>query len=300
MKAMILAAGLGTRLRPLTLKKPKALVPVGNKPVINRVIQYLQGYGVNEIVVNAHHHPRQIVYHLDEGRPFNTVIHVLVEPEILGTGGGIKNAADFFENSPFIVVNSDILTNINLYRAYDAHRQSRRLATLILHDRDPFNQVQVDGSFNILDIGKENSPGRLAFTGIHVIEPELLSAIPEGVHSNIIDCYRELIRSGKPMNAWVSTGHDWRDIGTVGSYIQANKDALGKYPVLLGPGHRIHSTARIKDWAVIGENVRLEEGVEIRRSILWEEVRIKKGRKVIDSIVTSSNAVARDLIDSIL
>ena len=300
MKAMILAAGYGIRLRPLTSNKPKALVPVGNQPAIDTVIQHLKRYGIREIVVNAHHHHQQIVDHLGGGRPFKMNIHVLVEPEILGTGGGIKNAADFFENDPFIVVNADILTDIDLYRAYEAHRQRGSLATLILHDHRPFNQVQIDGRLNVLDIAKKDCPGRLAFTGIHLIEPELLTYIPKGVHSSIIDCYRELMRAGKPVNAWISTGHNWQDIGTVDSYIQANKAALGKHRVLLGPGHRIHPSARIEDWAIIGENARLEEGVEIRRSILWEKVRIKKGRRVIDSIVTSSKAIARDLIHQIL
>ena len=300
MKAMILAAGYGIRLRPLTSNKPKALVPVGNQPAIDRVIRHLKRHGIREIVVNAHHLHQQIVDHLDGGRPFKMNIHVLVEPEILGTGGGIKNAADFFENDPFIVVNADILTDIDLYRAYEAHRQRGSLATLILHDHRPFNQVQIDGRLNVLDIAKKDCPGRLAFTGIHLIEPELLTYIPKGVHSSIIDCYRELMRAGKPVNAWVSTGHNWQDIGTVDSYIQANKGALGKHRVLLGPGHRIHPSARIEDWAIIGENARLEEGVEIRRSILWEKVRIKKGRRVIDSIVTSSKAIARDLIHQIL
>jgi len=94
---MILAAGLGTRLRPLSLKKPKALVPVGNRPVIDMVINYLKGNNANEIIINAHHHHRQIVKHVDGGTPYGINIQVRVEPEILGTGGGIKNTEDFWD-----------------------------------------------------------------------------------------------------------------------------------------------------------------------------------------------------------
>jgi NDP-sugar pyrophosphorylase family protein len=299
MKAMILAAGFGTRLGPLTSRKPKALVPVGNKPVIDRVIQSLKQHSISKIVVNAHHHHDQVVKHLDDGRPYRLDIRVLVEREILGTGGGIKNAEHFLGSDPFVVINGDILTNINLTEAFKAHLRNPCLATLILHNYEPFNQVQIDDRLNITDIAAENHPQRLAFTGIHIIEPKLLTHIPEGVFSNIINCYRELIHSGKPVKAYISKGHYWRDIGTVDSYIRANREDLGKKHLLLGPGHQIHPSARIEDWAVIGEKACLEEGVEIKRSILWEKVRIKKGRRVIDSIVTSLREVEIDLREEI-
>ena len=300
MKAMILAAGLGTRLRPLSLIRPKALVPVGNRPVIDRVIDCLRRHTTSEIVVNAHHHHRQIVEHLNGGRPFGIDMQVRVEPEILGTGGGIKNTADFWDTDPFIVINSDIITNIDIVEAYEVHRRNRCLVTLILHDQPPFNQIQIDNRMNILDIAEDNHPARLAFTGIHIISPELLNYIPEGVFSNIIDCYRTLTQKGKPViKAHVSEGHKWRDIGTVESYVLANKEALQGNSFLLAPDARIHSTARLKDWAIIGGKTCLEQGVEITRSILWEKVTTKKGIRVIDSIVTSSREVTQDLINRV-
>lgn len=297
MKVMILAAGLGTRLRPLSLNKPKALVPVGNRPVIDMVINYLKGNNANKIIINAHHHHQQIVKHVDGGRPYGINIQVRVEPEILGTGGGIKNTEDFWDTEPFIVINSDILTDIDLLKAYDFHRRNKGLATLILHDQPPFNQIQIDSRMDILDITNDNRPGRLAFTGIHIIEPELLNYLPAGVFSNIIDCYRDLIRKGKPVKAYVSAGHKWRDIGTVESYILANKEALQGNPFLLGPDSRIPGSTRLRDWAIVGEKTRLKQGVEITRSILWEKVTVKKGVKVVDSIVTTSREVTHDLIN---
>ncbi len=223
-----------------------------------------------------------------------------VEPEILGTGGGIKNTEDFWDAAPFIVINSDILTNIDLSRAYAEHRRNKNLVTLVLHDYKEFNQILIDEDFNILDIAPESSPGRLAFTGIHIIEPEVLDHIPQKKFSNIINCYRELIKSGKPVRAHLAHGHYWRDIGTIGSYKLANTEILDKDLFLLGPNCRIHSSARIEGWAVMGENTRLEEDVEIRRSILWNDVTIKRGTRIIDSIVTSSKKVGHDLIDNIL
>ena len=302
MKAMILAAGLGTRLRPLTSKRAKALLPVANKPLIDRTIEYLKSHGVTEILVNAHHHHQQIVRYLDGGRPFGITIEVRVEPEILGTGGGIKNSSDFWDSEAFIVINGDILTDINLAQSYEAHKQNRGLATLILHDYKAFNKIEIDTSFTIKEIPLQNLPdvpGRLAFTGIHIIEPELLSYIKEGVFSDIIDCYRKLISSGSPIKAQVAKGHHWRDIGTVESYLLANRENLGANPFLIAPGSEIHHSAKLMDWAIVGENASLEKGVEITRSVLWENVKVKKGIRVIESIITSSREISSDLIDKI-
>lgn len=299
MKAMILAAGLGTRLKPLTDEKPKALIPVLNKPIVARVIDYLKMHGVSRIVVNAHHHQQQIVDYMDGGRPFGLEIEVLVEPEILGTGGGIKNASALLDNETFIVINCDILTNINLAQAYRDHKKSGTLATLVLHDCESFNRILIGKNHAITDIARKNIPGRLAFTGIHVMEPELLSHIPEGKFSDIIDCYRLLIPFGKSFNAFLSEGHYWRDIGSVSSYIRANKELLKKESFSIGPGCHMDSSAKLEEWAIVGEKTYLEKDVEIRRSILWDNVKVKDGRSIVDSIVTSFREVDRDLVGEI-
>jgi len=299
MKAMILAAGLGTRLRPLTANRPKALIPVANKPIIGRTIDYLKGHGVKKLVVNAHHHYQQIVDYLDGGKAFGLMIDVRVEPEILGTGGGIKNTADFWDDEPFIVINSDILTNINLEHAYAYHRKSGSLITLILHDCEPFNQIDVDSNGNITHISQKIGKGRLAFTGIHIMEPEILSHIPDGRFSDIIDCYLKLIQSGRSIRAYMSEGHYWRDIGSVNSYIKANRDLLDDKPFLIGHGCHTESSVKLQQWAVVGEKTHMEKDVEIKRSILWDNVRVREGSRIIDSIVTSFREVDRDLIGEI-
>jgi len=297
---MILAAGLGTRLRPLTLIRPKALMPVGNRPMIDRVIEYLKRYGVDELVVNAHHHKEQLAAHLDRGRPFGLNIMVKMEPRILGTGGGIKNTEDFWDDAPFVVINVDIITDIDLIRAYEAHQRAGNLVTLILHDHAFFNQVRINEQLDIVDIAPEAHPGRLAFTGIHIIEPEILSRIPGDQFYNIIDCYDKLIRDKCPIRAYVSKAHYWRDVGTIESYLLANKDILQGRRFLTGPGCRIHESARFKEWAVIGRDATLEEGVEICRSVLWETAIVRKGVRVIDSIVTSSKEVREDLVGQVV
>jgi len=294
MKAMILAAGFGTRLRPLTEMKPKALMPVANKPILARNIEYLISHGTMEIILNAHHHSQQVVDYLEDGASFGLKIEVKVEPEILGTGGGIKNTEEFWDKEPFLVINSDILTDINLAAVYQVHQTSGALVTLVLHDCEPYNQVQIDDQWNITDIAKGNMPGRLAFTGIHVIDPEVLSHIPKGVFSDIIDYYRELIRLGKPVRACLVKGHYWRDIGSIHSYLEANRE-LADNSFVIGSGCSVDSTVKLIDWGVIGQNSRLEENVEVQRSVLWEGVTVKEGVKVMDAVVTSGREVDRDL-----
>lgn len=294
MKAMILAAGFGTRLRPLTDMKPKALMPVTNKPILARNIEYLFSHDITEIIVNAHHHHQQIVNYLREDSSIGLQIEVKVEPEILGTGGGIKNTEGFWNKEPFFVINSDILTDINLAAVYQVHRTSGALVTLVLHDCEPYNQVQVDEQWNIIDIAKSNTPGRLAFTGIHVIDPEVLSNIPQGKFSDIIECYRELIRQNKPVRACLVKGHYWRDIGSIQSYLEANRE-LADNSFVIGPGCSMDASVKLMDWGVIGENSRLGKNVALQRSVLWEGVTVKEGIKVVDAVVTSGRVVDRHL-----
>jgi mannose-1-phosphate guanylyltransferase len=298
MKAMILAAGLGTRLRPLTEKRPKALMPVANQPIIARVIEYLKAQGVSEIVVNAHHHHAQLLSYLDRGKPFGLPIQVRVEEEILGTGGGIKNTEDFWDDAPFLVINGDVLTDIDLAEAYESHLKSDALVTMVLHPCEPFNQIQVDDLGNILNIAKQNLAGRLAFTGIHVISPALLSHIPEGIFFDIIVCYQELISTGNQVRAFISKGHAWRDIGSVQSYVEANRELAGSRFVI-GPGCEIDPSVKFKGWAVVGEKTVLEKGAEIRASILWEGAKVRKDVKIVNSVVTGSREVTGDLADQI-
>jgi mannose-1-phosphate guanylyltransferase len=269
-------------------------MPVANKPILARNIEYLISHGITEIIVNAHHHSQQVVDYLKDVASFSLDIEVKVEPEILGTGGGIKNTEDFWGKEPFFVINSDILTDIDLAAVHQVHQTSGSLVTLVLHNCEPYNQVQVDEQWNITDIGKVNMPGRYAFTGIHVIDPEVLSRIPQGVFSDIIECYRQLIRMGKPVRACLVQGHYWRDIGSIQSYLEANRELAGS-SFVIGPGCSVDSSVKLMDWGVIGENSRLGKNVEVQSSVLWEGVSVKEGVKVIDSVVTSGRIVDRHL-----
>ena len=299
MKAMILAAGLGTRLQPLTSKRPKPLVPVGNRPIIAHTILWLKANGADEIIVNAHHHRDQMRHYLDGGRPFGMRIHVSEEPEILGTGGGLQKTRWFWDREPFIVVNGDILTDIDLTPAYQIHRKRGDLVTLVLHDFAPFNQIKLNGSDDILEINPRPEPGLLAFTGIHIMEPEALDHIPVGRYSCILECYRALIGASRAIRGHVTQNHYWRDAGTIESYIEANRETLNGAPFLLGRRCRVHDHARLRDWAVLGDRICVEKGAEIARSILWEDVTVKEGVRVMDAIVATPGPVTEDLAGTI-
>lgn len=301
MKALILAAGLGTRMKGLTEKRPKALMPIANRPVIARNIDYLMTFGIRHFAVNAHHHYGQIVEYLNNGRPFGVEMDVRVEKDILGTGGAIKNFSDFFGDEPFIVFNVDVLTDIDLEKAYNYHDDSGKIATMILHDYEPFNQIMIKDS-HIIDISRQKSPERLAFTGIHIISPEILSHIPESGYSDIIDCYKSIIRSGASIGAYVSENHYWRDIGTPESYIAANRERLGfeRQSFIVGPDSETAPSVRFTGWAITGRGAVLEDGVEVKRSILWDNVTVKKGVKITDSVVTSLKVIDHDLVNEII
>ena len=297
MKAIILAAGLGTRLRPLTEKKPKALMPVVNRPIIARNIEYLKIHGVDKIAVNAHHHYRQILDYLDKGMPFGIDMEVLIETEILGTGGGIKNCSSICKDEPFFVLNSDILTNIDLSKAYEYHKKSGSIASLILHDHEPYNQILIDDNRRIIDIDRKNTSNRLAFSGIHILEPDIFSFIPETGYSDIIDCYRRLVHKKNTINTFISEGHYWHDIGTLSGYFKANQEILNleKRTFSIGRNSQIDPSVRIKEWAVIGDRSILGKGVKVERSIIWDNVKVKENINITDSVVTSFREIEDDL-----
>ena len=298
---MILAAGLGTRLGPLTEERPKALMPIVNIPIIARNIEYLKTFGVQNIAVNTHHHYQQILDYLDCGRPFGIDIETKVEDEILGTGGGIKNYQDFFDSGSFIVINSDILTNIDLAMAYEHHKKTGNISTLILHNCNPFNRIRVDNRNQVIEITYKNSSDTLAFTGIHIMEPEILRYIPEKRYSNIIDCYRHLIQSGESLGAYISELHYWYDIGTLDGYISANKEMLARLDktFYIESGSYLASSVMLQGWAVVGKKAYLGDRVKIQRSILWDNVTVKDNTRITDSVVTSCKVVDTDLYKEI-
>ena len=293
---MILAAGGGTRLKPLTDLCPKVLVPVVNEPVLGRVIEFLEAHGVEEIVVNAHHHYQKMVDYLKQGNRSGVNMEIRIEKKILGTGGGIKNTQDFWGQDPFIVINGDILTDIDLRTVYEYHLKRNNLITMVLHDFPVHNKIRVDNEMNILSVGPgTNLKGALAFTGIQVIDPEVLDTMPENKNYSIIACYKKLIDLKKPLRGYLATGHSWVDIGTIPDYMRSNFELLPPEKLAIARECSIDPDATLKEWAVIGKGSSIEKGALVKRSVLWSDVVVREGVKVVDSIVTTGVVVEADL-----
>ncbi|MBT8352866.1 MAG: phosphotransferase [Deltaproteobacteria bacterium] len=218
MKSMILAAGMGTRLLPYTRITPKPLFPIAGQPLIDISIRALIQAGSTAVIINTHHLHRKIDSFI-KNQNYDIPVHTRHEPVILGTGGGIKNAIDFFDDHPFMVVNSDIVTDINLKKVYDFHLTHKFPVTLVLYDDPTFNSVSFNERGFVTNFEKKSpNNNMLTFTGIQVINPEVLDFIPSNVFSSIIDTYNKIISNGEKIKAFISKNDHWEDIGTLVGY----------------------------------------------------------------------------------
>lgn len=224
MKALILAAGFGTRLAPHTDHTPKPLFTVGGRTVLDRLIDALAAAGAQAVAVNTHHLHERIERHVARQHyPLPVTVHR--EAQILGTGGAIRNLSAFWDTAPFMVVNSDIVTDIDLRAVYAWHLAHPGPVTMVLHDCPRFNQVSVNAAGEVVAFhsaaARDGARGRLAFTGIQVIDPQVLAHIPAGRFVHIIDVYRDLLAAGRKIRACVQPHPLWHDIGTAESYRKA-------------------------------------------------------------------------------
>jgi len=232
MKAMILAAGLGTRLRPLTNTVPKPLLPIAGTPLIVWNLLLLKRHGFHEVVINLHHLGPMIEQALGNGSSYGLRIIYSREPVILGTGGGLKQAEPHFSGESVLVLNGDTLVELDLGALCAFHQQRDAVATLALR-KDPeaarWGLVEMDSDNRVVRItgrGKsESGPVQpRMFAGIHILHPRLLRDVPKGKESSIIDAYVAAIQRGEAVFGYDSEGY-WSDIGTPERYAQAEHDA---------------------------------------------------------------------------
>jgi mannose-1-phosphate guanylyltransferase len=240
MKAMVLAAGLGTRLRPLTDNRPKALVEISGHTLLEITLSRLRRFGVTEVIVNAHHFSEMIVNYLSANNNFGMIIEVSCEQVLLDTGGGLKKAAHFFRDAedtsdqPFILHNVDVTSNIDLARMVEFHREQQALATVSVQDRKTSRYLLFDDAGQLC--GRQSQDGKtevvrasanlhsLAFCGIHVISPRLLDLITEDGVFSILAPYLRLAKAGERIVGFQADEYYWRDLGKVENLVQAEKD----------------------------------------------------------------------------
>jgi len=241
MKAMILAAGLGTRLRPLTDDRPKALVEVDGRTMLELTLGRLREFGIRDVIMNVHHFADKVVDYLQAHANFDIHIELSREDVLLDTGGGLKKAAWFFlddlgaRDEPFLLHNVDVLSTIDFAKMLDAHREARALATLAVQDRPTSRYLLFDEDGRLcgrrLGVGRPDEIVRpsatvheLAFSGIHVISPRFLELMTEHGVFSIVDCYLRLAGTGEKIAAFRADEYYWRDLGKREHVEQAARD----------------------------------------------------------------------------
>ncbi|HYR82925.1 MAG TPA: nucleotidyltransferase family protein [Terriglobia bacterium] len=231
MKAMILAAGLGTRLRPLTDNRPKALVEVAGRTLLEITLDRLRSFGIRDVIINVHHFSDMIVEYLKKKDDFGMHIEVSREDLLLDTGGGLKRAAWFFRDDadPFILHNVDVLSTIDIRRMVQFHTENQALATLAVQDRKTSRPLLFDEHLQLCGWKTEivrSSPQlqNLAFSGIHVLSPHVLPMITEEGAFSIIHSYLRLSSQGEKILAFRSDEYYWRDLGRPENVMQAVQD----------------------------------------------------------------------------
>ena len=250
MKAMILAAGLGTRLRPLTDQRPKALIEVGGRTLLELTLRRLREFGVREVIVNVHHFADMVEEYLKANRDFGMRIELSREEVLLDTGGGLKKAGWFFLDgkspddsslAPFILHNVDILSSIDIHRLAEAHRAGNALSTFAVQDRETGRYLLFDDQGILCGRRKGRdgplqlvrpvaSPHALAFSCIHVVSPRIFALMTDPGAFSIIDAYLRLAARGEKIASFRADGAYWRDLGRPDDLRAAEKDmADGSY-----------------------------------------------------------------------
>jgi mannose-1-phosphate guanylyltransferase len=241
MKAMILAAGLGTRLRPLTNDRPKALVEVAGRTLLEITLARLRGFGVREVIVNVHHFADMVIDYLKRHDNFEMRIEVSREDVLLDTGGGLKKAAYFFlegpnKDEPFILHNVDVISTIDLGRMVQFHEERQALATLAVQERETSRYLLFDehGQLCGRRAGREEAPElvrsvqqiqALAFSGVHVVSPRLLSMLTEDGVFSIVPTYLRLAAHAENIPGFRADEYYWLDLGRPENVARAERDA---------------------------------------------------------------------------
>jgi NDP-sugar pyrophosphorylase family protein len=242
MKAMVLAAGLGTRLRPLTNDRPKALVELDGRTLLDITLARLRSFGIREVIVNVHHFADLVIRYLQQHENFGMRIEVSREDVLLDTGGGLQKAGWFFQegsgpagSEPFVLHNVDVVSTIDLRRMVQAHRQADALATLAVQRRNTSRYLVFDEQLQLCGRcrGRDQKPEMvrtvreataLAFCGVHVISPRLLPFLKEEGAFSIIDCYLRLEAGGEKIRGFRADQYYWRDLGKITDLEQAARD----------------------------------------------------------------------------
>ncbi|HEX6125339.1 MAG TPA: NDP-sugar synthase [Pyrinomonadaceae bacterium] len=293
MKAMILAAGFGTRLFPLTIDRTKPAIPFLGKPLVGYVAEYVARFGFKEFIVNLHHQPESVRRALGDGSAFGVhITYTVEEPDILGTAGALDNAKHLLKDAPFLIVNGKIISDIDIAAAVETHKSSGALATLVLKPnvkRERFTMVEIEDG-NVTGFGEMAKPlteeeirdteheivTPLMFTGIHILEPRVFDYIKPGVYSDIVPhVYRPAMDRGEKLAAHITEGN-WYELSTIPRYLDISLAMMDGQDVFTGSNCSISRSASIRD-TVIWDDVCIPDDVSLYRTIIADGVSLVPG-----------------------
>ncbi|CAN5416880.1 mannose-1-phosphate guanyltransferase [soil metagenome] len=323
MRAVLMAGGEGSRLRPLTVERPKPMVPVANRPLMEHILSLLRRHGILDILVTVHYRAEVIEDWFGDGSDHGVRLQYIREKTPLGTAGAVGAAREQLSGETFLVMSGDALTDCDLGGALEAHRQAQAAATLILA-RVP-NPLEFGVVVTASDGRIERFLEKPAWsevlsdavnTGIYIVEPRVLDRIEPGLAVDwSADVFPDLLASGEKLLGWTMEGY-WTDVGSLRHYREANDDALrGRIrgvscpdvpfqvadtariepPVCLGRGVRIKAGAVVGPYTVLGDHVTVEEGAEVERSVVWESAYIGAGARISSAIIGARATIKRDV-----
>jgi NDP-sugar pyrophosphorylase family protein len=294
-RALILAAGLGTRAAPLTRVRAKPAFPVAGVTLVQRIVEWLARQGVTDLVVNLHHRPESITAILGDGRPLGVTVRYSREPTLLGSAGGPRHALPLLEGGPFFVVNGDTLADVDLTALAEHHRASRALVTMaVMPSQTPgrYGGVRVDADGWITGFDRlGESPEARHFIGIQVAEPEAFASLADNEPAESVwGHYPTLLGQMPRALAAFECGPDFVDIGTADDYLRASVRLAGGDPTrLIGRGCRVAPDARLVR-TVLWDDVTLDGGVELTECIVTDGVRVEAGRRYRRSVLLDAAA----------
>jgi mannose-1-phosphate guanylyltransferase len=307
MKAMVLAAGLGTRLRPLTYEVPKPLVPVVNRPIMDHIIELVRGHGFTNVVANLSYLPEQLRERYGDGSDYGISLEWSFEEELLGTAGGVRKVREFFGDEPFLVMAADALTDIDLTALREAHESLDGIATLAVKrvpDTSEYGVIITGADRRVQGFQEKPDPAEalsdLANCMIYIMRPEIFDYFPDRPFVDFaLDVFPALLESDVPFHVHETDAY-WNDVGSLDEYVQGNLDALSgavqvtlppgddrqgvvvgegtslpddtqlEAPILLGEGCEVGGGTRLDGPLVVGDRCRIGAGARVKRSVLLE------------------------------
>jgi len=320
MKALILAGGKATRLEPLTINTPKALIPVLNVPFLEYVIRNLAGHGIEEMVLAMGHLSRPIEDHLGDGSKFGIRLHYSIEDSPLGSAGAAKNAEKYLEGT-FLVLNGDIFTDMDFTAMIELHREKKAKATIAVtpvDDPSRYGLVDTDEQGRVTRFLEKPKPEEITTNminaGAWLIEPDVLSRIPARTQFSFErNVFPQLLDQGEPVYAYAISGY-WIDMGTPETYLQLHHDLLGGKSkhytpaegLMVGKNTDIHPEAEVAGPVLVGDNCSIGQGVRligpvvigdgctiggdcaVQESVIWRNVKLGRGVSLRNCVIADN------------